>query len=852
MLERTHIQRLLNGEIGLESIPSNECTEAIYLAAVEKDVKALQLVPLDKRTEAIYLAAVRQSHHLLMQVPMDQRTETLCIAAVQQNALAFLGVPRAVYSETLCLLAFQKQGHLLSYIPEEKRTELLCRTAVEQNGLALQYVPIHLRTEKLCLVAIMQNASALNFVPNDMRNETLYIAAVQRNSQMLAHIPPERCTHAIYNAAIEKDGCALRYVPIDQRTEELCLAAVREDWCALEFVPKDKCTEALCLEALQQNSRALKFIPQDKCTDAMYLAAVQDNGLMLKYVPPDKRTEDLCLMAVKSTPAAFQHVPDHMRNEAIYLVILEVNGQELQSVPYDLCSEKLCLIAVQQDGDALLHVPADKRTDAVCLAAVQQYGHAIIHIPKAMLTEKICLAAVTTTGTALQYVPQEKRDEAICLAALQQDASALAYVPEHMKDNIIQKLSMRSIIANNYLACRHFPLHPQITDEMNKYLSSIECIIVNDDLKEHELRDIQLTYAYKKTNKNKAVVSILSEDVDINLNQLLDDLKNANNSNSLDLALVGHANENSSQLGGLTFVEVSDLCANNPRIQNIHLLGCNVAKAKQPKKEKEMVEAFVAKSKLRYGMVSTLEAASENLQQQCLLFCKKNELDGVYVLNQTATGDYQLISMKYDKEQKTITEKVKTLPASRFPRGIKHILHGQKRPIPLPKQKNQLLPIRKKDHPLTMEELMAVRGLIEPAARFTKYHSKYKKDKSRYPFLAKIEADPTDLEGSLLQRLANDILQNQKITWDITIQGPTKALHVNNATKDFEITRTHLYTSDYVHSGFYTNKKNVHKKKLKEEQKKDIEQMKSAKSETGVVVGKSGARYLKVTLRKSK
>jgi hypothetical protein len=605
-----------------------------------------------------------------------------------------------------------------------------------------------------------------------------------------------------YLKEIANGRIGLPDIPEGQRTEKIYMAAVQQDWQALMSVPEDKLTDEICLAAVYQNTHALLDIPDDKLTEKLCLAIVKLDGLALGFFD-DK-----------------------------------------------ICTEEICLAAVKQNGQALMYVPEDKLTDEICLAAVQQDWRALKLVPENKCKDEWCLAAVKKDWHLLEYIPETRRKEAVCLEAMQQDSEALKFIPETLKEHIIQQLSISTIFANNYLAHQHFPVQPDLTSDIKQFLQSVNCVVVSNpsEIDVIEVRDARLTYIDKK--KNKAAVSITTK----NLISLLDDLKQAGNQTNLDIVFIGHAHEDIESLAGFDYKSMAALCASHPTIKNIHLLGCNAAKAKQPAAEKEMVDAFSRKmdekEKLKYGLMTALNASQNNqaFQKKCLEFCMKNNLDGVYVINKTETA-YQLFSLKIDPANKNqLKEKIRDLPAGRIS-GEKLLWEDGKEikfsPLKKAQQNWGLLTIRDKE-PLDANKLDYIRGLIDEAERFDKSHHKYKEDKTRYPFLAKVEADPEDLLPSLLKKLADEIKANANIKWDITLHAPTKAVHVDTAQRDFKIARTHLYTDEYKHSHFFGGTGNIDYKKLKQERKGEMKDMRDKPAGDN----DSKARQIKVTIKK--
>jgi hypothetical protein len=213
--------------------------------------------------------------------------------------------------------------------------------------------------------------------------------------------------------------------------------------------------------------------------------------------------------------------------------------------------------------------------------------------------------------------------------------------------------------------------------------------------------------------------------------------------------------------------------------------------------------------------------------------------------------------MKFDSENNAIKEKKWDIPVERI--SDQKLLWGDNKEIKFSNNKKGqqaakwgLLTIRDKKTPLSLDELAHIKGLTDKEDRFERTHHKYKKDKKRYPFLAKIEASVEDMEPSFLKELADEINSRDKITWDITLHGTTRFLHVDTVKQDFKITRTHLYNYQYDHSTFFNKENRIDYKKLKRERKEEIEHMKSKHATDDTQKDESKAKQIKVTVRKNK
>ena len=153
------------------------------------------------------------------------------------------------------------------------------------------------------------------------------------------------------------------------------------------------------------------------------------------------------------------------------------------------------------------------------------------------------------------------------------------------------------------------------------------------------------------------------------LNDLLDDLNM--NTKSLHLVLVGHANEESDELANMKVEDILQACKRQLQINHILLIGCSTAKSRMPLQEKEMVgllkEKIEGREKNKYGLQTIINAPVNHseLQEKCLVFCKKNKLNGVYLVSKDDGNHYRLIAMKMESSGK-ITEKIKVIPDSRI------------------------------------------------------------------------------------------------------------------------------------------------------------------------------------------
>jgi hypothetical protein len=253
----------------------------------------------------------------------------------------------------------------------------------------------------------------------------------------------------------------------------------------------------------------------------------------------------------------------------------------------------------------------------------------------------------------------------------------------------------------------------------------------------NETRDGQLLYVSKKAEQKEQTISISgSSYCNSLLRQLLAHLKSVGNNHPLELVLMSHTTERTDHVANIHHEELSDIGAKNPNIDQVNLIACNIVQAKKTEEEMLMTGKFQRKMEERgqhkYGLMSSHEASIENevFRQKCIDFCEKNNLEGVYVLNEKKAEDkgnhsYSLISIKYDKTTKSITTKERVV----HPDNMQNNQFLDKI-IPFPKKANVVLPLKgEKNRVLTIKEITALRDLPHKEKRFSKNHPHYKKDK---------------------------------------------------------------------------------------------------------------------------
>lgn len=372
------------------------------------------------------------------------------------------------------------------------------------------------------------------------------------------------------------------------------------------------------------------------------------------------------------------------------------------------------------------------------------------------------------------------------------------------------------------------PDNPDSIEELYNFLHNIEKIIICTAT-DNEISDGRLTYAAKLKNLEKIIWLSSDNHLLEKLENLFTHLKKSNNQNILHLVLMGHANQKAEVLAQMSPSDIAQVCEKYPQIQHVHLLGCQIAQAKKTEQEKKMLQnyhaAMNAKNKFKYGFQTTLNAPEhdEVFDNKFRLLCLKNNLNGVYVLNKDNETAYRLIIYKIQAD-KTLSKKIKSIPENKK-YDLLHILKNQHKALPFPKKNNEANILRNHKTPLDTSELQALRDLNYEQIRFHPAHPKYKKDKTLYPFLNSLKVNLEELKISFMKKVADEILNETTINWDITLYGTTKVLHVDTQTQSYFVTESIVYNPyPYTMSLFASKQANIDYTKLKTEYKNEIKE----------------------------
>ncbi|CDZ78225.1 hypothetical protein BN59_02533 [Legionella massiliensis] len=468
------------------------------------------------------------------------------------------------------------------------------------------------------------------------------------------------------------------------------------------------------------------------------------------------------------------------------------------------------------------------------------------------LNQSIALYTAQYDTNALESLPQEfERNEIILEAAVRNNPAQLKFVPEDMKQKLIDKIGAENLLSSNILAYKFFPKNDSNTQAINSYFSKIENIVVNTSFNDAELRDVALVYGNKEKRKGRTAfvgfsysvtTTIVSEaesqEILTELDELVIAMKAANNQKDLHLALAAHSNTGGKEnIGHLRHNDIAELCKRHGEIRQINLLTCSAAGTQNiPDEEQKMISELRKKESeiKKYIFARKLPGQSEKtFRDYYRALCEKNNIDGVYLLveNKETIPKYQLHVMKLVNEE--LLSKTVDIPANKekFIQRFE-VMYNDK----VKNNGGKLIS-------LSLAELIELRSATAEQHRFDPNHPKFKKDKKRFPLLAKFEIQEQDLKESKMKSLAKS-LKEKNISQEISIQAYPGFMEVDTETNYLRAVKGHTFHLDsYKKSLYGTGQSGVDRVKALTQQKSIISAL--AQSE----VSSSQAKKLKVTLR---
>jgi len=156
----------LSPDAGLGRLSSSDDVEESDFERVSRNGCALKSIPENERTNDLCLAAVRENGLALASVPKAKRTYEICLEACRNDGNAVYYVPARYRSRELCLAAVENAPAALRFMKKNQINADICLSAVSANGLVLEYVPQNMRVFDICIAAVKNDSRAIKFVPD--------------------------------------------------------------------------------------------------------------------------------------------------------------------------------------------------------------------------------------------------------------------------------------------------------------------------------------------------------------------------------------------------------------------------------------------------------------------------------------------------------------------------------------------------------------------------------------------------------------------------------------------------------------------------------------------------------------
>ena len=374
-----------------------------------------------------YLERVSNGRMRLEDVPSDMRSDKICLAALKKNELAleFVEPNRVSNYDAICLVAVKRNASALKFVKPNSVSNFdeICLEVVKEDASALRFVNSNSVSNygAICLEAMKRDGLALRLVkPESVSNyNEICLGAVKRDGLALQFVKPKSVSNydEICIGAVKQDGSALQFVDrsVCSNYNAICLEAVKRDGAALDLVEPNRVSnyDEICLEAVKRHGSALEFVKPNSVSnyDAICLEAVKQDGPALQFV--DKRVcsnyDAICLEAVKRSLPEFYNIPDEFSNDNRYLITLAalaaLKDGELDVLSYAKSSPKY--------GETIKDVEQNlmAKYDEICSEVVQKYWRALQVVDGSQCSNygELCLAAVNQDLSALRFV-----DRSVC------------------------------------------------------------------------------------------------------------------------------------------------------------------------------------------------------------------------------------------------------------------------------------------------------------------------------------------------------------------------------------------------------------------------------------------------------
>lgn len=780
----------------------------------------------------------------------------LCIAFLKKNPSEIGGIISDIFDHHFMIrlinegvsIDILKYGTLKD--PEEQR--LLLTAAVEKDPKAIIYMPNEMRNADLCQKIVSKDGMLIEYVPGGLRNKDLWKQAVTQNGMALEHFFKlndssnfsHEESHALCLASVTNKGEAIQFVPTEFKKFDVCIGSVKHSPLSLQYIKKDN-----------------SFLSNDDY-HKVCLQAVKGDGLAIQHVPIEGRTFDICKSSVESCPDSIKEIVNYKDNSAL--------KDEKEFI-------KICYFAVGKGGLVLRELPDNiKQNYEICQAAVRQNGLALEFVPKINRDYNLCMLSAKNNGLILRKINHTNYEnltnlnleqfKEFCLNAVENNPLALQFLDEEMKRYVIDTLTPERLISLNYGVITHFPNDARDKERIDTLIKTAFNIVIHNEPSGKEVRDAYLIYSHSP-RRIGVTIRATKEDA----SKLFDHMKELGNTKDVSLVLLGHANHEAKNIANVDAKEASELLAKYPQINKVILLGCNTVQAQRFESEKIQIRKYHQQNKdlsndeATCGVVSMLKEPDDRLIEEMLhkIRDNKNSVVGLYIIIKDPKKDeFKLLFIKQNMADDNISRWEIAMNKMQVAAFAKEIgLKNGRLNFPAKVTAPPLYIRWKSKDPngkmqyLRPAEKNSVENLLQNfkhhfTNKFSKDHPDYKSTKQHFPFLSGVEMEEENnnmLLPSLSKSFVNEIKANPDIKQKVTVKAYNGIVHVDTATREIQVDREYMYTSEYresTYTFFNDKKENIDKQRLNTAHLKHIASMTKGEED-----GTSTVRSVKVNIK---
>ena len=325
--------------------------EGYWFQAVSENPSVFSHVPVGLQSARICKVAIREDHTNIPKVAdaLAKLDMADYIAAVKKNINALQYVPDIYRLDADFYLKLIEE----IYIQSSSINNLnLGRRLAEFFAL----IPLQAKGVGFWCGLVSLDAGLFVHVPECERSAPIYEAMIRGRSRIIEFysrprlnlVPIHFINAALCVTACDRDWRELEQVPLAYKDRELCELTCAKDSRALKFVPERIKDRWLCESACQNYGRALEFVPYYSKTQKLCEIACLNDARAISFVPNRLRSLQVCISIVKQAPVFLKDVPEVHKVPKLIANLISRDTERS-----DRRASSACLLSISPSAESL-------------------------------------------------------------------------------------------------------------------------------------------------------------------------------------------------------------------------------------------------------------------------------------------------------------------------------------------------------------------------------------------------------------------------------------------------------------------------------------------------------------------